>query len=447
MSLDLERNELLERILNGTDEEVSKLVEDLHPVDILDLLHDNQDEFLEVLKKLPDWLIADIVDEEKDEEKYEILKKFSEAKQKKILEEMSSDELTDLVGALDEEESKNILKNMNAEDREDVRQLLTYKPDTAGGIMAKEFLAISENQTIEETLKYLQKEAPEAETAYYIYVVDDNEILKGVVSLRDIVSSKFSTKIADITHENVISVPYDMDQEEVAQKFTKYGFLTMPVVDEDNIILGIITIDDIVDIMQEETTEDIHRLGGLDEEEKVNGSIKDSIKSRLPWLIVNLVTAILAASVVGIFEGTISQVVTLATFMPIVAGMGGNAGTQSLTIVVRGIALGELTGENAKRVFLKELLVGLTTGIVIGAIIAVLGYIWESNVIFGIVIGVAMILNMLVATMAGFIVPVILKKLKVDPALASAVFVTTVTDVLGFFFFLGLATVFLQYLI
>lgn len=447
MSLDLERNELLERILNGTDEEVSKLVEDLHPVDILDLLHDNQDEFLEVLKKLPDWLIADIVDEEKDEEKYEILKKFSEAKQKKILEEMSSDELTDLVGALDEEESKNILKNMNAEDREDVRQLLTYKPDTAGGIMAKEFLAISENQTIEETLKYLQKEAPEAETAYYIYVVDDNEILKGVVSLRDIVSSKFSTKIADITHENVISVPYDMDQEEVAQKFTKYGFLTMPVVDEDNIILGIITIDDIVDIMQEETTEDIHRLGGLDEEEKVNGSLKDSIKSRLPWLIVNLVTAILAASVVGIFEGTISQVVTLATFMPIVAGMGGNAGTQSLTIVVRGIALGELTGENAKRVFLKELLVGLTTGIVIGAIIAVLGYIWESNVIFGIVIGVAMILNMLVATMAGFIVPVILKKLKVDPALASAVFVTTVTDVLGFFFFLGLATVFLQYLI
>lgn len=447
MSLDLERNELLERILNGTDEEVSKLVEDLHPVDILDLLHDNQEEFLEVLKKLPDWLIADIVDEEKDEEKYEILKKFSEAKQKKILEEMSSDELTDLVGALDEEESKNILKNMNAEDREDVRQLLTYKPDTAGGIMAKEFLAISENQTIEETLKYLQKEAPEAETAYYIYVVDDNEILKGVVSLRDIVSSKFSTKIADITHENVISVPYDMDQEEVAQKFTKYGFLTMPVVDEDNIILGIITIDDIVDIMQEETTEDIHRLGGLDEEEKVNGSLKDSIKSRLPWLIVNLVTAILAASVVGIFEGTISQVVTLATFMPIVAGMGGNAGTQSLTIVVRGIALGELTGENAKRVFLKELLVGLTTGIVIGAIIAVLGYIWESNVIFGIVIGVAMILNMLVATMAGFIVPVILKKLKVDPALASAVFVTTVTDVLGFFFFLGLATVFLQYLI
>ena len=238
-----------------------------------------------------------------------------------------------------------------------------------------------------------------------------------------------------------------MDQEEVAQEFKKYGFLTIPVVDEKNKILGIVTVDDIVDVMEEETTEDIHRLGGVDEEERVDGTLKESIKSRLPWLIVNLVTAILAASVVGIFEGTISKVVTLATFMPIVAGMGGNAGTQSLTIVVRGIALGELTGENAKRVFLKELLVGLTTGIAIGFIIAVLGFIWEGNVIFGIVIGVAMILNMMVATMAGYIVPVILKKLKIDPALASAVFVTTVTDVLGFFFFLGLATAFINYLI
>ena len=336
---------------------------------------------------------------------------------------------------------------MDKEDRDDVNKLLSYKPDTAGGIMATEFVSIRENKTIEKTLKYLQKEGPEAETAYYLYVVDNDDILKGVVSLRDIVCNDFNTKISDITNTNVISVPYYMDQEEVAQEFKKYGFLTIPVVDEKNKILGIVTVDDIVDVMEEETTEDIHRLGGVDEEERVDGTLKESIKSRLPWLIVNLVTAILAASVVGIFEGTISKVVTLATFMPIVAGMGGNAGTQSLTIVVRGIALGELTGENAKRVFLKELLVGLTTGIAIGFIIAVLGFIWEGNVIFGIVIGVAMILNMMVATMAGYIVPVILKKLKIDPALASAVFVTTVTDVLGFFFFLGLATAFINYLI
>ncbi len=448
MKTELNYKEFLEKLLMCTnEEEISELVEDIHPADILDILHENEDDFLKILDMLPEWFVADIVEEEEDEGKYELLKKFSEGKQKNILHEMSSDELTDLVGVLDEEESKDVLKKMDEEDREDVNKLLSYKSDTAGGIMATEFVSIRENKTIEKTLKYLQKEGPEAETAYYLYVVDNDDILKGVVSLRDIVCNDFNTKISDITNTNVISVPYHMDQEEVAQEFKKYGFLTIPVVDEKNKILGIVTVDDIVDVMEEETTEDIHRLGGVDEEERVDGTLKESIKSRLPWLIVNLVTAILAAAVVGIFEGTISKVVTLATFMPIVAGMGGNAGTQSLTIVVRGIALGELTGENAKKIFLKELLVGLTTGVVIGFIIAILGLIWEGNVVFGVVIGVAMVLNMMVATMAGYIVPVILKKLKVDPALASAVFVTTVTDVLGFFFFLGLATAFINYLI
>ena len=447
MKKELNEKDLLEKLLNYTQEELEEKIEDIHPADVLDLLHDNEDDFFKILKRLPDWFIAAILEEEDDEEKYEILKKFSENKQKKILGEMSSDELTDLVGVLDEEEIKDVLKKINEEDRKDVYKLLSYEPDTAGGIMATEFVSIRENKTIEKTLKYLQKEAPDAESAYYLYVINKENVLKGVVSLRDIVCNDFDTKISEITNTNVISVPYYMDQEEVAIKFEKYGFMTMPVVDENNKILGIVTVDDIVEVMQEETTEDIHRLGGVDEEEKVDGSLRDSIKSRLPWLIVNLITAILAASVVGAFEGTISQVVTLATFMPIVAGMGGNAGTQSLTIVVRGIALGELDKDNGMRIFIKELLVGLTTGIVIGAIIAVLGFMWERNFVFGIVIGLAMILNMMVATMSGFIVPVILKKLKVDPALASAVFVTTVTDVLGFFFFLGLATMFISYLI
>ena len=447
MKLEINKEELLKKLLYSSGDEFKQIVEETHPADILDVLHENEDKFSNILERLPDWLIADIVDEEEDEEKYKILKGFSDNRQKEILGEMSSDELTDLVGTLDHESYEDILKKMNEDDREDVNMLLSYKPDTAGGIMATEFVTIEENYSVEEALKYLQKEAPEAETAYYLYVVDSNEILKGVVSLRDIVCNDFNTKISDITNTNVITVTYDMDQEEVANKFEKYGFLTIPVVDDNDKILGIVTIDDIVEILQEETTEDIHRLGGIDKEERVDGTLGESIKSRLPWLIVNLITAILAAAVVGVFEGTISQVVTLATFMPIVAGMGGNAGTQSMTIVVRGIALGELTGDNAMKVFIKELLVGLTTGIAIGAIISVLGFIWEGNYVFGIVIGVAMILNMMVATMAGYIVPVILKKLKVDPALASAVFVTTVTDVLGFFFFLGLATIFISYLI
>lgn len=312
--------------------------------------------------------------------------------------------------------------------------------------MATEFISIDENKSIRETLKYLQKEAPDAESIYYLYVVDKKMILRGVVSLRDIVCTDFDMKISEITNTNVIALRYDMDQEEVANAFEKYGFISMPVVDEKEKLLGIVTADDIMEVIKDESTEDIHRLGGIDEEEKVDGTLRESIKSRLPWLMVNLLTALLASAVVGIFEGTISQVVTLATFMPIVTGMGGNAGTQTLTIIVRGIALGELTGENAKRILKKEILVGFTTGIAIGAAIAVIGYLWERNFMFGIVIGTAMILNMVVATIAGFIVPVILKKVNVDPALASAVFVTTVTDVLGFFFFLGLATIFISYL-
>ena len=312
--------------------------------------------------------------------------------------------------------------------------------------MATEFISIDENKSIRETLKYLQKEAPDAESIYYLYVVDKKRILRGVVSLRDIVCTDFDMKISEITNTNVIALRYDMDQEEVANAFEKYGFISMPVVDEKEKLLGIVTADDIMEVIKDESTEDIHRLGGIDEEEKVDGTLRESIKSRLPWLMVNLLTALLASAVVGIFEGTISQVVTLATFMPIVSGMGGNAGTQTLTIIVRGIALGELTGENAKRILKKEILVGFTTGIAIGAAIAVIGYLWERNFMFGIVIGTAMILNMVVATIAGFIVPVILKKVNVDPALASAVFVTTVTDVLGFFFFLGLATIFISYL-
>lgn len=447
MKLELKKDKLLKKLLYSTGDEFEDLVEKIHPADILDVLHENSDRLYEILERLPDWLIADILEEEEDEEKYEILKKFSDKKQKEILGEMSSDEITDLVGALSKEDSEDVLKKIDKDDREDIDMLLSYERDTAGGIMATEFLTVKEDYTIEETLKHLQSQEEETENLYSLYVVDKRGILKGVVSLKDIVCSSFNKKINDILNENVITVPYNMDQEEVAKKFDKYGFLTIPVVDEENKILGIITVDDIVEILKDESTEDIHRLGGVDEEEKVDGSLKDAIKSRLPWLMINLLTAIFAAAVVGMFEGTISQVVTLATFMSIVTGMGGNAGTQSMTIIVRGIALGELTGDNAKRVFFKELSAGLTTGIVIGFLIGILGYAWERNFMFGIVIGVAMVLNMIVATMAGFIVPVILKKMKVDPALASTVFVTTATDVLGFFFFLGLATIFIVYLV
>ncbi|WP_196001549.1 magnesium transporter [Clostridium sp. 1001271B_151109_B4] len=446
MKLNMNKDELRRFLLHAPQSSIIKYVESIHPVDILDILRDYPKDKEDILYRLPEGLIADIIDEADNEEKYSILMEFSENKQKNIVEEMSSDELTDLLGMLDEEKANKILEKMTDEDARKVRQLLSYDPDTAAGIMATEFVALKENMTVEETLKYLQKYGEENENIYDLYVVDNFDKLKGVISLRELVTNNFNTRISDVIHTKIEGILYNTDQEEVGHRFEKYGYLTMPVVDNSNRLLGVVTFDDVMQILRDETTEDIHRLGGVDEGEKVDGSLKDSVKSRLPWLIVNLFTAILAAAVVGMFEGTIQAVVSLATFMPIVTGMGGNAGTQTLTIIVRGLALGELNFKNMKKVFFKEVGVGVVTGVVIGFIIGVLGYMWEGNFMFGIIISVAMLLNMIVATITGYLVPVVLKKFKVDPALASSIFVTTFTDVLGFFFFLGLATLLIQYL-
>lgn len=447
MSYEMNTTELIEFLLTAGREEIQDIIEDIHPVDILDAIREYDGSKKELLSAVPDEVIAAVIDEAEDDEKNELLSIFSDQEQIKIINEMSSDELVDLIGTVPRERAYRILTSIDKEDIEEVRDLLSYRPDSAGGIMTTEFISINEEMTVGETLKYLQGEAPDAETAYYIYVLDNIGILKGVVSLRDIVISSFDVKIADIVNENVISVPFDMDQEEVGHIFEKYGFLTMPVVDIDDRMLGIITVDDIMEILRDESTEDIFRLAGVQEGERITGNVASSVKSRLPWLFVNLVTAILASSTVSLFEGTIQRVVALATFMPIVAGMGGNAGTQTLTIIVRGIALGELTFENARRILFREIGVGISNGIAIGLTVSLLGLIWEKNMVFGFIIGSAMFLNMLAATVAGYTIPIILKKLNIDPALASAVFVTTVTDVLGFFFFLGLATVLISYII
>lgn len=438
------KEELKEILLS---EDVEKIIANIHPADILDILHEDEDSIKQLMDKLPNNVVANVIEEEDNEDnQYELLKLFSDYKQREILDEMSNDEITDLVGELEESEKQDILSKIAKDDKEDIERLLTFEPDTAGGIMTTEYVSIGSRNTVEKTLKYLQENINQ-DAAYYLYVVDSQNVLKGVVSLRNIVTSSFDTKIIDITNPNVKTIMYNEDQEEAARKFQKYGFILMPVVDEMDHLLGVIEFDDIIDIIQEENTEDINLLGGVDSKERLDSTVGESFKSRIPWLIVNLFTAVLAASVVSFFEETIAQVVTLATVMPIVTGMGGNAGTQSLTIVVRGLSLGELTKENAIKIMLKEIAVGFIGGIVIGILVALGSMIFEGNPIFGVVTGLAMFLNMILANVAGYFIPVILEKLHVDPALASGVFVTTVTDVLGFFFFLGLATLFLPYLI
>ena len=448
MNNELTKEDLKDLLINANDEDFQAIIDYTHPVDLLEAIHKLDDEDAKIiLNRFPDETLGRILEEEEDEERYDFLSQFSKSRQKEILEEMSTDEIVDFVATLNEQQEEEVLSNLNIEDLEDVKELMQYDPDTAGGIMTTEFISIRQNKTVLKTLEYLQQNGHEAEMAFYMYVVDKEDHLKGVVSVRDIITSKFDVKIEDITNPNVVSLNINDDQEVIAAIFDKYDYIMLPVVDDNNVIKGIVTVDDVIDIIQEETTEDMHLLAGVDGDEKVDSNIIESIRSRLPWLVINLITAILAASVVSRFSATIEAVVALAAINPIIAGMGGNAGNQSMTIVVRAIALNELNGENAKKVFFKELIVGMISGLTIGLLIGIGCQIVYGNFFLGIVTALSMLLNLIIATMVGYLVPVILVKLKVDPALASSIFVTTCTDCFGFFIFLSLATLVLPYLI
>lgn len=436
--------EIIELLQSADKEAINDLVNHVHPADVLEAVIGRGD-IHDLLNGLPKSFVAEIIEEADEEEQIKILQQFTNGEKSEILNSMASDDVADLIDELAGDRKSYVIGLLDGETRKDVEKLLTYDSETAGGIMTTEFLAIYEDKTIESALKYIRSET-DAETTYYLYVIDREYHLRGVVTLRDIVSNELTTLIKDIMNPNVISVHYNEDQEEVSRTFEKYGFMLMPVIDDENRMIGVITVDDILEIMIEETTEDIHRMAGINKEEKVDGSVSDSIRSRLPWLIVNLATALLASAVIDLFSDTISKIVALSAVMTIISGMGGNAGTQTLTIIVRGLSLGEVDRENAVRILIKEVLVGLATGIVIGVFVAGIAMFYEFNPLFGLVAAVAMLLNMLCASIAGYAIPILLEKLKIDPALASGVFVTTFTDVLGFFFFLGLATVAMPYL-
>jgi magnesium transporter len=326
-----------------------------------------------------------------------------------------------------------------------VESLLEYGEQTAGRIMNPAVFALNEDLTVGEAITALQS-SRDVEMVFYLYVVDARRHLVGVTSLRRLLLVSPETPLKRIMTPDVISVRVDTDQEEVARQVASYNLLAVPVVDEENKLVGVVTVDDVIDVIKDEATEDLLRLAGVSGDERIATPASEALRKRLPWLGVNLVTAFVAASVVALFEGTIEQVTALAVFMPIVAGMGGNAATQTLTVIVRGLALGELSWVNARKALAKEAAVGVGNGLALGVVAAGVAWVTKSDPMLGLLLGMAMVCNMFVAATAGTLVPLGLKALKVDPALASSVFITTFTDVVGFASFLGLATVFLQYL-
>ncbi len=363
----------------------------------------------------------------------------------KLVQEIPSDDAAALIDHLPEELSNEVLELMRKRESGQVESLLDYAEQTAGRIMNPNVFALSEDLTVAEAVSALQN-AINVEMVFYLYVVDARRHLVGVTSLRRLLLVAPETPLKRIMTPDVFSVRVDTDQEEAARLVASYNLLAIPVVDEENKLAGVITVDDVIDVLKDEATEDLYRLAGVSGDERVETPAWEALKKRLPWLGVNLGTAFLAASVVAAFEHTISQATALAVFMPIVAGMGGNAGTQTLTVIVRGLALGELSWANARKTLFKEAAIGLGNGVALGVVAALVAWATKGNPVLGLLLGMAMICNMLVASTAGTLVPLGLKAMKVDPALASSVFITTFTDVVGFASFLGLATIFLRYL-
>jgi magnesium transporter len=363
----------------------------------------------------------------------------------KLLQEIPSDDAVALVDYLPDELAREVLELMRRRESAQVETLLEYGERTAGRIMNPRVFALNEDLTVGEAITALQS-ARDVEMVFYLYVVDARGHLVGVTSLRRLLLVSPETPLKRIMTPDVISVRVDTDQEEVARQVASYNLLAVPVVDEENKLVGVITVDDVIDVIKDEATEDLLRLAGVSGDERIATPPFEALRKRLPWLGINLITAFFAASVVALFESTISRVTALAVFMPIVAGMGGNAGTQTLTVVVRGLAIGELTWANSRKTLIKETAIGVGNGLILGAVAALIAWATKGDPMIGLLLGMAMLCNMFVAATAGTLVPLGLAALKVDPALASAVFITTFTDVVGFASFLGFATIFLRYL-
>ncbi len=388
---------------------------------------------------------AHLLEELGDDEAADVAERLDATTLAHIVDEMDPDEAADLLGDLTPDLARQTLAQM--EEAAEVRPLLLHADDSAGGLMTSEFLLLRERMTAQESIAALRAWQPSDDSTYYLFVVNQAQQLRGVLSLRRLIIADPQMIIGDIMNPDPITVRAGTDQEEVAHVMSKYDLLALPVVDEGGHMLGVITYDDVVDVIEEEASEDILHLGGVLDEERVTGPVRISVRRRLPWLYVNLLTAFLAAGVINLFQHTIEQLAVLAAFQSIVAGQGGNAGTQALTVVVRSLALGEIELRDVWRILLKEVGVGALNGLAVGAAVGAFAFITQGSPLLGLIIGVAMIGNMLAAGIAGALVPLVLKRLKLDPALGSGVIVTTVTDVVGFGLFLGLATIFIQWLI
>jgi magnesium transporter len=429
---------------------IRNILNDLYPADIAHII--NRLEFVQsdyLFSLLPVDEQSKVLVELDDAHREHFLSTLQSRDLTEILEELPTDEATDIVSELPREKAEAVLEELSAEDSSELQELLQYDENTAGGLMQKEVITVRTKDTVKKAVQAVRKSAKEhpSEQIFTIYVVDDNDILVGLLSVSTLILLSPQRKIYKVMETDLISVKTNVDQEEVANIFKKYNMISLPVVDFSGRLVGKITVDDIVDVITEEASEDILRLGGVSQDESITTPPLQAIKRRLPWLGVYLFTGLITSSIINLFHDTIQAFVVLAALMPIVAGMGGNAGTQAITLTVRGLALGEIDFKNARRAVLKELSVGLLNGALVGFLSGIAVSIAFGNFVLGIVMCLAMVTNLVIAGLMGTLIPLLLKWAKIDPALASSVLVTTCTDAFGFISFLGFATLFLSLLV
>jgi magnesium transporter len=442
---------IVEALADNDGVRVHEIVQALHPADAADLLeHLSPDDRRQAVDFLCPDFDPEILTELDETVRDQVVDCLGLENVALAVRELDSDDALEVVEELDEDEIQQVLDAIPIRDRTIIEEGLSYPEDSAGRLMQREVVTIPTFWNVGETIDFLRSSADQESTAeatlpeqfYDLFVVDPTHKPVGTITLSRVLRAKRPLAVTDIMETDMKILPVSLDQEEVAFVFRQRDLVSAPVVDPAGRLVGAITIDDVVDVIHEEHEEDIMRLGGVQEDDLYDATVATT-KARFSWLVVNLATAILASFVIGLFDATLEQMVALAVLMPIVASMGGNAGTQTLTVAVRALAMKELTPTNAARVIGKEALVGLFNGVLFAVLIGVVVRVWFGSLGLGVVIGLAMIVNMFVAGLAGTTIPLALNRLGIDPAVASSVFLTTITDVVGFFVFLGLAALFL----
>lgn len=427
--------------------EFNRLLDELHPYDIariyelLPIKHRNR--FLSFLNIAQ---LASMLQELDNEQQQNVLNHLGIEKAVKVMDKMDNDDLVTLLEELLPESKEKFLANMKKEESQVVQDLMNYSPETAGRLMTNRYVWIPQHYTVKDVMNKLREYAEIAESINYLYVINDKKQLIGVISYRDLILSEPKEQVETIMYERVISVTVDTDQERAAQIIQRYDFLALPVVNHDNVLVGILTVDDMIDVLIQEASEDIEKLSASGKDIDFNTKAPIAAYRRLPWLILLLFIGLVSGTIVSTFEETLQKVVALAFFMPMIAGMTGNTGTQSLAVVVRGLTSRDINKKVVMKLIFRELLVGIIIGLTCGILISIIAYIWQGNPLLGLVIGSTLVITLIIGTLAGTIIPLILHQFKVDPAVASGPLITTLNDVLSLLIYFGIASIFISHL-